>query len=59
MLLKHLALLEGKIFSLVLIELHRGQVSDDLDCSHYMKDFYANPVAIRNPKAKALLAHIE
>ena len=24
-----------------------------------MKDFYAQPVPIRNPKAKALLAHIE
>jgi len=24
-----------------------------------MKDFYASPVAIRNPKAKALLTHIE
>jgi methionyl aminopeptidase len=24
-----------------------------------MKDFYAQPVPIRNPKAKALLAHID
>ena len=37
----------------------RGYVVDDLDCSHYMKDYYAKPVPLRNPKAKALLAHIE
>jgi len=34
-------------------------VTDDIDCSHYMKDFYAQPVPLRNPRAKALLAHIE
>lgn len=39
--------------------LYRGIVTDDVDCSHYMKDFYAAPAPIRNPKAKALLAHIE
>jgi methionyl aminopeptidase len=37
----------------------RGFVNEDLDCSHYMKDFYAQPTPIRNPKAKALLTHIE
>jgi len=39
--------------------IYRGYVVEDLDTSHYMKDFYANPVPLRNPKAKALLAHIE
>ncbi len=37
----------------------RGHVVEDLNCSHYMKEFYANPVPLRNPKAKALLAHID
>ncbi len=37
----------------------RGYVTEDPDCSHYMKDFYAQPVPLRNPKAKALLAHID
>ncbi len=32
---------------------------EDIDCSHYMKDFNANQVPLRNPKAKALLAHID
>jgi len=34
-------------------------VTDDHDCSHYMKDFYAQPVPLRNPKAKALLGLID
>ena len=34
-------------------------MTEDNDCSHYMKDFYAQPVPLRNPKAKALLAHID
>lgn len=34
-------------------------VTDDIDCSHYMKDFHAQPVPIRDARAKALLAHIE
>ena len=37
----------------------RGHVIDDIDCSHYMKDFYGNPAPIRDAKAKALLAHID
>ena len=36
----------------------RGHVYDDIDCSHYMKDFYAPEVPIRDAKARALLAHI-
>lgn len=37
----------------------RGIVYDDIDCSHYMKDFYATEVPLRNPKAKSLLRHID
>jgi methionyl aminopeptidase len=34
-------------------------ISEDIDCSHYMKEFYAQPVPLRNPRAKALLTHID
>jgi methionyl aminopeptidase len=37
----------------------KGLVLEGPDCSHYMKDFHAPPTALRNPKAKALLAHID
>ena len=37
----------------------KGLVLEGPDCSHYMKDFEAPPVALRNPKAKALLKFIE
>lgn len=57
MLLKLSDLLESKVF--LSSNQFRGYVVDDLDCSHYMKDFYAKPAPLRNPKAKALLAHIE
>lgn len=60
MLSRHSVLLESKLDTLnIFIFICRGYVVDDLDCSHYMKDYYAKPVPIRNPKAKALLAHIE
>jgi methionyl aminopeptidase len=36
----------------------RGWVVEDLECSHYMKDFYAPHVPLRLPKAKKLLSHI-
>lgn len=36
----------------------RGFVTEDLDCSHYMKDFYAPHVPLRLPSAKKLLGHI-
>jgi methionyl aminopeptidase len=35
-----------------------GTVKDDVDCSHYMKDFYAGKVQISHPGAKKLLATI-
>jgi methionyl aminopeptidase len=40
-------------------ELFRGYVSDDVDCSHYMKIFDARPTPIRNGRAKAMLKAIE
>ena len=38
----------------------KGYVNEDLECSHYMKDFDAPAnVALRNPKAKTLLKFID
>jgi len=37
----------------------KGYVSDDVDTSHYMKDFDAKPVPLRNSRSKALLKLIE
>jgi len=37
----------------------KGLVLEAPDCSHYMKEFDAPSVAIRNPKAKALLGFID
>ncbi|CAM9323202.1 unnamed protein product, partial [Ascophyllum nodosum] len=36
----------------------RGHVVEDLECSHYMKDFKAPRVPLRLPKARQLLSHI-
>mmetsp|Transcript_8881 Transcript_8881/g.11067 ORF Transcript_8881/g.11067 Transcript_8881/m.11067 type:complete len:526 (+) Transcript_8881:210-1787(+) len=36
----------------------RGFVTEDMECSHYMKNFYAPHVPLRMPKSKKLLAHI-
>ena len=36
----------------------KGYVNEDLECSHYMKNFDAERVALRLPRAKKLLAHI-
>ena len=36
----------------------RGWVTEDGECSHYMKNFDAPHVALRIPKAKKLLGHI-
>ena len=37
----------------------RGQVHEDGECSHYMKNFDARHVPLRLPKAKELLAVID
>jgi methionyl aminopeptidase len=36
----------------------KGRVFEAPDCSHYMKNFDCGNVALRNPKAKALLNEI-
>jgi len=36
----------------------RGYIVEDLECSHYMKNFHAPHVPLRLPRAKKLLAHI-
>eukprot|EP00629_Pelagomonadales_sp_RCC1024_P003122 CAMPEP_0119266570 /NCGR_PEP_ID=MMETSP1329-20130426/5016_1 /TAXON_ID=114041 /ORGANISM="Genus nov. species nov., Strain RCC1024" /LENGTH=495 /DNA_ID=CAMNT_0007266459 /DNA_START=172 /DNA_END=1656 /DNA_ORIENTATION=- len=36
----------------------RGHVVEDLECSHYMKNFHAPHVPLRMPRAKKLLSHI-
>jgi methionyl aminopeptidase len=36
----------------------RGYVHEDMECSHYMKDFNAPHVPLRLPKSKQLLSHI-
>lgn len=36
----------------------RGFVLEDLECSHYMKNFHAPHVPLRLPSAKKLLGHI-
>jgi methionyl aminopeptidase len=36
----------------------RGYVVEDMECSHYMKNFDAPHVPLRLPKAKQLLTHI-
>lgn len=37
----------------------RGYVTEDLECSHYSKNFMPPRVPIRLPKARQLLAHID
>jgi len=37
----------------------KGLVYEDLECSHYMKDYEAKPTTVRAPKAKQLLNFID
>lgn len=30
----------------------KGMVYEDLECSHYMKDYYSHKPIVRNPKAR-------
>ena len=51
---------EGELYAIeTFATTGKGQVFEDMDCSHYMKDADAPHVAIRNPKAKYLLRFIE
>lgn len=36
----------------------QGYIVEDLECSHYMKNFHAPHVPLRLPRAKKLLSHI-
>ena len=50
---------EGELFAIETFgSTGKGKVFEAPDCSHYMKDFDKGDVAIRNPKAKALLSEI-
>lgn len=37
----------------------KGHVHEDLECSHYMKQFHAGHVPLRLPRARQLLATID
>lgn len=51
---------EGELFAIETFgSTGKGRVFEAPDCSHYMKNFEYESVAIRNPKAKALLAEID
>jgi methionyl aminopeptidase len=51
---------EGELFAIETFgSTGKGRVFEGPDCSHYMKDFnHSGQVPLRNPKSKALLAHI-
>jgi methionyl aminopeptidase len=50
---------EGELFAIETFgSTGKGRVFEGNDCSHYMKNFDAKEVPLRNPKAKALLAEI-
>jgi methionyl aminopeptidase len=50
---------EGELFAIETFgSTGKGKVFDAPDCSHYMKNFDASDVPLRNPKAKALLNEI-
>jgi methionyl aminopeptidase len=50
---------EGELFAIETFgSTGKGRVFEAPDCSHYMKNFDCESVALRNPKAKALLNEI-
>ena len=50
---------EGEVYAIETFgSTGKGVVFEGIDCSHYMKDFDAGNVPLRNSKAKALLHHI-
>lgn len=51
---------EGELFAIETFgSTGKGRVFEGPDCSHYMKNFEYESVALRNPKAKALLSEID
>ena len=52
----HVRMVEGEQYAIETFgSTGKGQVWNDLDCSHYMKEFNAGDVPIRDGRAKALL----
>ena len=50
---------EGEVYAIETFgSTGRGYVVDDMECSHYMKNFYAPHVPLRMQSSKRLLAHI-
>ena len=50
---------EGEIYAIETFgSTGRGYVFEDMDCSHYMKNFDAPHVPLRLPRSKKLLSHI-
>jgi methionyl aminopeptidase len=50
---------EGELFAIETFgSTGKGRVFNAPDCSHYMRNFEMGDVPLRNPKAKALLTHI-
>ena len=53
---------EGEVYAIETFgSTGKGVVHDDMECSHHMMDYesFGKPVAIRDPKSRALLKHIE
>lgn len=51
---------EGEFFAIETFgSTGRGEVTEDGDCSHYMREFDAGHVPLRLPRSKQLLTHID
>ena len=51
---------EGEIYAIETFgSTGKGYVMDDVDCSHYMKEFNAKPMPVKKTRSKALLRLIE
>lgn len=51
---------EGEIYAIETFgSTGKGYVREDMECSHYMKNFDIDYVNVRLPRARALLAHID
>ena len=50
---------EGELYAIeTFASTGKGWITEEGECSHYMKDFDAKPVPLRHPRAKTLLKHI-
>lgn len=51
---------EGEVYAIETFgSTGKGYVREDMECSHYMKNFDQGYVQVRLPRARALLAHID